>query len=614
MKKLLFTIITTALTSYAAIAVQLGNRLLLTAKLNGAQESPAVTTNAIGVGSFLLNAAHDSLCVDVTVTGLSGPITGAHIHTGAAGISGPVLKDLSTFVNGNSIKTVIYGTDLSSHLSEYLNGGLYINVHTNAHTDGEIRGQILLETDWSFVSSLDGAQLIPSSNTAAYGLGIFTLSKDSSKIKYNIIVEGASGALTEARLNYGVKGVNGPEAINITSAINGNAISGVITSPTKALIDSLIQSKVYIDLGTTMHPNGTELRGQLNNEKDYLYFDALLNGQQEVPVITTAALGVASIKLSTAFDTLWYDIVSTGLSGTITAAHLHAGAPGVSGNVVIDIIAGLSGNRISGKIYGTALTADFIQKLLRGDLYVNLHTALNANGEIRGQVYRVARQGYTINLNGAQETPAVTTNATGTGIVSIDRDSDNAHFMIVTDGITATAAHFHKQVIGQSGNVIFNLQPYYMNGGAFGYWKSTDLGTAFNQSIANAFNTDSVYANFHTTANPNGEIRGQVLKGGSCFNDTPSGIDEENQSIMSEIVLYPNPSSDMINIRFTASKQTNVNFEIIDVLGKQVYAESFYAQTGNNLRSVFIHKLKNGIYFVKIQHGNTETVERFVKK
>ncbi|HSH66350.1 MAG TPA: CHRD domain-containing protein, partial [Bacteroidia bacterium] len=306
MKKLLFTIITTALTSYAAIAVQLGNRLLLTAKLNGAQESPAVTTNAIGVGSFLLNAAHDSLCVDVTVTGLSGPITGAHIHTGTTGISGPVLKDLSTFVNGNSIKTVIYGTDLSSHLSEYLNGGLYINVHTNAHTDGEIRGQILLETDWSFVSSLDGAQLIPSSNTAAYGLGIFTLSKDSSKIKYNIIVEGASGALTEARLNYGVKGVNGPEAINITSAINGNAISGVITSPTKALIDSLIQSKVYIDLGTTMHPNGTELRGQLNNEKDYLYFDALLNGQQEVPVITTAALGVASIKLSTAFDTLWY--------------------------------------------------------------------------------------------------------------------------------------------------------------------------------------------------------------------------------------------------------------------------------------------------------------------
>jgi hypothetical protein len=48
-------------------------------------------------------------------------------------------------------------------------------------------------------------------------------------------------------------------------------------------------------------------------------------------------------------------------------------------------------------------------------------------------------------------------------------------------------------------------------------------------------------------------------------------------------------------------------------LGKQVYSENFIAQTGNNLRSIFVNKLKNGLYFVKIQNGNTQTVERFVK-
>lgn len=614
MKKLLLTLIASVFTVFAANAIQLGDRLLLTAKLTGDQESPAVTTNAVGVASFLLNASHDSLCVNVTVTGLSGPITNAHIHSGAVGVSGPAIKDLTSFVSGNTIKTVIYGTDLSAHLKEYLSAALYINVHTSAHADGEIRGQIYLETDWSFVTSLDGSQLVPVSNTAAYGLGVFNLSKDSSKIKYNVIIQGASGAITEARLNYGMKGVNGAIALSITSGINGNLISGVISNPTPALIDSLRHSKVYLDLSTATHTAGTELRGQLINENKYLYFDAFLNGQQEVPVITTPALGVASIKLNATYDTLWYDVVSNGLSGTITNAHFHLGAPGVSGGVEISIIGGLLGNRITGKIVGASLTNDFVKKLLRGDLYINLHTTLNANGEIRGQVYRVARQGYTINLDGAQETPPVTTNAKGTGIVSIDRDSDNAHFMLVADGLVPTAGHFHKQIAGQSGPDIFNLLPYYTGGGAFGYWKSSNATTPFTAAIANAFNKDSIYANVHTTLNANGEIRGQVIKRGECFTDISTGIDNQDPSVVNGIVLYPNPSTDLINISFESTVQTNVTFEIIDVLGKQVHAEGFTAQVGNNLHSVFISKLKNGLYFVKIQNGNVQTIERFVKK
>ena len=614
MKKLLLSIMIVASTAFTAHAIQLGDKLLLSAKLTGAQESPAVTTNALGVASLLLNAAHDSLCLEITVTGLSSAITGAQIHSGAVGVNGPVVKELSTFVNGNTIKTVIYGSDLSKHLKEYLTGQLYINIKTNTNTNGEIRGQIYLETDWSFVTLLDGSQLVPPSNTAAYGLGVFNLSKDSSKIKYNIIIQGASGAITEARLNFGLKGTNGAPALNLTSGINGNTISGVIANPSAILIDSLMESKVYVDLSTAAHPLGTELRGQLINESKYLYFDAFLNGQQEVPVVTTAALGVASIKLNASYDTLWYDIVSNGLTGIITGAHFHLGTPGVSGPAEVDILAGLSGNRITGKIFGTALTSAFIEKLLRGDLYVNLHTALNLNGEIRGQVYRVARQGYTINLNGEQETPPVTTLAKGTGIVSINREGDNAHFMLVTDGLTATAGHFHKQVTGQSGPPVFDLAPYYVNGGAFGYWRAGNTTYPFTSAIANAFQVDSIYANVHTQTNPNGEIRGQVIKSGTCFKNNTTGIDESQTAIVNGISLYPNPASDLLNISFNSAVQSTVYFEVVDILGKQVYTENFTAQVGNNLRSVFISKLKNGLYFVKIQNQEQQIVERFVKK
>lgn len=491
MKKLLFTIFG-AVTLFSATAQHLNDRLLLTAKLTGDQESPAVTTDAVGIASLLLNGNHDSLCLNITVTGMSGAITGAMIHSGEPGTNGAVVKDLTASVKGNTIKTVITGADLSTHLKEYLSGKLYINIHTNAHANGEIRGQIYLETDWSFTASLNGSELVPVSSTTAYGLGVFNLSKDSSKILYTVVLQNISGPLTQARLNFGAKGLNGSLAVDLTPAIKGNAIAGVINNPAANLIDSLIAGKIYIDLSTATNTSGKELRGQLSSSLNFLYFDAFLNGLQEVPTVPTAAVAVASIKLSPAMDTVWYDIVSTGLSGVITDAHFHLGAPGIAGGAVVNIGTGISGNKVSGKIFGSSLTADFIKNLLKGDLYVNLHTALNPNGEIRGQVYRLARQGYVASLEGAQQVPPVVTKANGEGIVSISRDGDNAHFMIVTDSITATMIHFHKQVAGQNGGVIFDLMPYYMNNRAFGFWKATNT-SPFTTAIANVFFKDSVY-------------------------------------------------------------------------------------------------------------------------
>jgi hypothetical protein len=612
MKKLLLTIIGSSFIALAMIAAPLGDRLLLTAKLTGAQENPVITTNALGVASFLLNSAHDSLCVDITVTGLSGAVVGVHINAGAPGVNGPSVKDLSSLINGNTIKTVIFGPELSAHLKEFLSGQLYVNIITAANPTGEIRGQIQLETDYSFVTFLNGLQLVPPSTTTAYGLGVFNLSKDSSKIKYTVIVQNVTGILTEARLNYGFPGINGALALSLTTGIKGNVISGVINNPTSAFIDSLRNLKVYVDVSTATNPLGKELRGQLINENKYLYFDAYLNGAQEVPPVSTTAAAVASVKINASLDTVWYDIVATGLSGPITASHFHLGLPGVSGNIEVTLNNPI-GNLITGKIFSPQLTTAFYDKLLRGDLYLNIHTTANPNGEIRGQVYRLARQGYTMSLDGFQQNPPVVTQAKGTGVISVDRESENAHYMVVTTGLVANAIHFHKQVIGQNGGVVYDLLPHYVNNGAFGYWKATDVATPFSALYANELNADSIYVNVNTAANPNGEIRGQALKKGLCFRDVPTGINGEKTAFANGVVLYPNPSSDLINISFNSPVQSNVSFEIVDVLGKQVITENFTAQAGNNLHSVFVNKLKKGLYFVKIQNEKGQTIERFIK-
>jgi CHRD domain len=77
-----------------------------------------------------------------------------------------------------------------------------------------------------------------------------------------------------------------------------------------------------------------------------------------------------------------WKLVFSKLTGPASAAHIHLGAKGVSGDVLI----ALCGPCKSGA-HGTAsVTAAQIKDMLKGKTYVNVHTAKFPNGEIRGQI------------------------------------------------------------------------------------------------------------------------------------------------------------------------------------------------------------------------------------
>jgi len=575
-------------------ADHLSDRLLLSAKLEGSQEVPAVATNAMGVASFVLNAARDSMCVNISVTGLSGPITGAHVHEGDPGMNGAIVIDLSSFISGNRIMAVLTGTNVSvGNVSKFLAGKFYVNVHTSTYPGGEIRGQLMLESDWSFPVMLDGSQEVPAVSTSAYGVGVFNLSKDLSWIKFNAVVQGLSGAILGAHLHYGAMGVSGPVTVNLTPNVNGNVISGVISMPSQALIDSLMAAKVYVNVHTAMNPNG-EIRSQLTSYSKYLYFDAALDGAQEVPPVATSARAAATMKLNSTYDTLWYDMAATGLSGAINSAHFHDGIVGVSGPVDHDISADIMGNRIMGKATGSALANGFIGKLLRGQLYLNMHTTANPGGEIRGQVYRLAREGYTFSLDGSQEVPPVSTMANGSGLVSIDRDQDNARYMFTVNGLTPTSAHFHKGVMGVSGPVIYDLSAALINNVAMGFWKSSDA-TPFTLAVATQFKNDSIYVNVHTSANLAGEIRGQVKRKPECMNFV-SGI-AETSTHLTNVIVYPNPASKDVTLQFEGKLFIgSITIESID--GKLIFEKQ--VETAAGQVHIDLRGLAAGTYFIKM--------------
>jgi len=110
---------------------------------------------------------------------------------------------------------------------------------------------------------------------------------------------------------------------------------------------------------------------------------ATLNGKSEVPPNTSAGTGTADIDYDAATKKLTWKLTYSGLSGPPTAAHFHGPAEsGKNAGVAVAIP-----NPTSSPVDGSATLTDAqAADLLAGKYYVNIHTAANPGGEIRGQV------------------------------------------------------------------------------------------------------------------------------------------------------------------------------------------------------------------------------------
>ncbi len=112
-----------------------------------------------------------------------------------------------------------------------------------------------------------------------------------------------------------------------------------------------------------------------------------LTGSQEVPRTASLGNGTVVAKLQPDTRALIYTIEYVGLTGPVTAAHIHGpAAAGANGPVMVPFVAGPS------PIKGSAtLTQAQVDALMAGQTYVNLHTAANPGGEVRGQMPAITR-------------------------------------------------------------------------------------------------------------------------------------------------------------------------------------------------------------------------------
>jgi hypothetical protein len=110
---------------------------------------------------------------------------------------------------------------------------------------------------------------------------------------------------------------------------------------------------------------------------------ATLDGKSEVPPTTSAGKGTADIDYDAATKKLTWKVTYSGLSGPATAGHFHGPAEvGKNASVAVAIP-----NIATSPVEGSATLTDAqAADLIAGKYYVNVHTAANPGGEIRGQV------------------------------------------------------------------------------------------------------------------------------------------------------------------------------------------------------------------------------------
>ena len=187
--------------------------------------------------------------------------------------------------------------------------------------------------------------------------------------------------------------------VNVAGTIGMAKIGGDPNSATSQFFLNLVDNDENLDLQN----GGFTVFGQILDRSiltdisllnELRLFSGILNGNQEVPPVTTDATGSATLalnKLNNHFDLMLK--VQELTASEIIGSHLHHGALGVDGPIVFDFGSGeqyiVDGNQLRRFIDNGALTPEAVQALMsiQGNrTYINIHTAANPDGEIRGQL------------------------------------------------------------------------------------------------------------------------------------------------------------------------------------------------------------------------------------
>ena len=233
-------------------------------------------------------------------------------------------------------------------------------------------------------------------------------------------------------------------------------------------------------------------------------FRVTLVGEKETPTGDPVATGSATIRIRPGSTKICYQLTARDLSGPAAAAHIHRGAAGIAGPVVV----ALRTPNAAGKSSGCAKAKRALVRAILAHpsrYYVNVHTADFPEGAIRAQLTGSRPVLGTIlhlQLKGTSEP-----NASGTAVLRIRKDAGQICYRLHVENVTlpTVAAHIHKGAAGTNGPVVVPFTAPGANGTSSG---CTTVAASLIDDILGS--PAGYYVNVHTKEHPAGAIRAQL--------------------------------------------------------------------------------------------------------
>ncbi|MGH8018751.1 MAG: CHRD domain-containing protein, partial [Opitutaceae bacterium] len=314
-------------------------------------------------------------------------------------------------------------------------------------------------------------------------------------------------------------------------------------------------------------------------------FTAAIDAGQETTTSTSAATGTAELLYDVNTNTFDLALTLNNFANTITASHIHEGAVGVAGGVVTNLGAETayvrSGNTITATFSNVTHGGD-PATLLRGDAYLNFHTAAFTAGEIRGQLIPEPVK-LVASLDAGQEVAVVESEAFGAAQAIFDPTTNKITVVgcIYNFTNTLTDSHIHEAPVDTNGPVRTGF------GGASAY---VQTGTTFTQVFAErdwtgssvALLSDGAYYNVHSNAYGGGEIRGQfkgatTTNGGRLINVSARGnVGSGEQALITGFIVS---GEDPVRVLVTARGPVLTDFGVANAMADPVL--SVYDVAGN---------------------------------
>jgi hypothetical protein len=232
-------------------------------------------------------------------------------------------------------------------------------------------------------------------------------------------------------------------------------------------------------------------------------FDVALTGEAESPAGDPVGTGQATFHLRKGQGQVCYQLSTTNLPAAV-AAHIHRGATGVAGPVVVPLTTPAANGKSSGCATATRSVVNAILGA-PGSYYANVHTQEFAAGAIRGQLTGSSSDlgtSFAIDLKGSSEP-----NANGTAVVRIRKDAGVVCYRLHAQSITlpAVAAHIHRGGPTANGPVVVPFQAPAANGESDGCAQAQ--AAIIDEILGNPAN---FYVNVHTQEHPAGAMRAQL--------------------------------------------------------------------------------------------------------